>query len=88
MAEVNSDMIDLGINEDDFVQVHQIPGVVFRVESVNYRIAPPVAHLHYAGGRNTIDWSLLARWEPLTLLSKLNEMEALAWVARSKKCRP
>jgi hypothetical protein len=84
-------MVDFGIERDDFVRLNRIPKVVFRVELVQYEPHPtwlpwkgpwqPRAYLHFAGGPDKFDFSLLARWEPLEDLIKLNEMEALARVS-------
>lgn len=85
-------MVDFDIEPDDFVRVARIPNLVFRVDEVQYQ--PPAnewpfrsswtprAYLHFVGGAERFDFSMLARWEPLEDLIKLNEMETLAWVSR------
>lgn len=85
-------MVTFDIETSDYVRSSQISDLVFRVDSI--QLTPPDdwrrgdpwyprAWVHYfGGGTEQIDWAMLARWERLEHLDKLNEMEVIAISSR------
>lgn len=90
-------MIDFEIMVDDYVRLERFPNLTYQVFEIQetppndyYRNRlpssenewKPRARLLYVCGERILSWEHLARWEPLENLTKLNEMQVIARMAK------
>jgi len=84
-------MVSYDLEVGDYVRLDRIPNLIFQIREVQEK--PPVtwsifkpweqrAYIHFTGGADEINWGMLARWEPLKDLIKMNAMEVIAKMAQ------